>query len=341
MLDKYLKTLLFEHDCVVIPGFGGFVTNYISAEIHPITNKFLPPRKNVAFNEQLRLNDGLLVSYIARNENISADKAAYTIKDFVDSILEGLKRSNQYIIKDIGKFFYNPEHKLEFEPENKINYAEGSFGLTEFFFKPLHDMSTTTKPGNKPPVKPAAQQQKPKAKGEEGEKKPRKMPVAVFILIPLLLLLGAGGFFYLNKDNAAYSSFNPFASMGHPTANTPAVTDSTLTMGADSTVAPADSMVSAEASQPEPVAEAAPEPAVSSETAGRFYIIVGSFTDESNATKLRDKLSKKGMSPKIISPAGSNNYRVSVEDFDNQDKAIQKMNKLKGQFGSSIWLKKI
>jgi len=325
MLDKYLKTLLFEHDCVVIPGFGGFVTNYVSAEIHPITNKFLPPQKNVAFNEQLKLNDGLLVSYIARNENLTTDKAMNVVRGFVESLVEGLNGSNQYTLKDIGKFFYNPEHKLEFEPENKVNYAEGSFGLTEFFFKPLQDMSTTNKPGNKPPVKPGNQQ---KQAGEAN--KPRKTSVLVLALIPILVLLGAGTFFYLNKDNAAYSSFNPFASMG----SKPVAENKVVVAATDSTAlasAPVDSI---------PMEPAASAPEVN-EKVGRFYIIAGSFMNESNALKLRYKLSKKGLSPKIISPEGSTNYRVSIEDFDSQEKALQKLKKFKGQFGSAIWLKKI
>ncbi len=339
MLDKYLKALLFEHDCVVIPGFGGFVTNYISAEIHPITNKFLPPRKNVAFNEQLRLNDGLLVSYIARTENISPEKAMNTVRGFADSIIQGLKGGNQYILKDIGKFFYNPEHKLEFEPENKVNYAESSFGLTEFFFKPLHTMSATTKPGNKPPVKPTTE-----AKTEE--KKPRKTPVAVFVLIPILLLVGVGAFFYAHKDSAAYSSFNPFAALGNHNqkSDAPIASDSALTDSSAIAAAPVDSVAETPVEESQPVVEApaAPEPAVGeSASQGRFYIIVGSFTEEHNAVKLKDKLSRKGLSPKVISPASGSNYRVSIEDFDNQEKAVEKLNKLRGQFGSAIWLKKI
>jgi len=339
MLDKYLKALLFEHDCVVIPGFGGFVTHYVSAEINPVTNKFVPPNKKVAFNEQLRLSDGLLVSYIARVENISVDKALTAVRSFVEAILEGLKANNQYVLKDIGKFIYNPDRKLEFEPENKVNYAEGSFGLTEFFFKPLQDMSTTN-PGNKPPVKPTAN---PKAKAEEAEKEPRKVPVVLFILIPVVLLLGMGGFFYANKDNSAYSSFNPFASLGgHPTDATE-VSDSTLALGGDSTaIASADSAAADSAAVAEaPAPEAAPAPVVKAETQGRFYIIVGSFTEENNAVKLKDKLSKKGLTPTIINPTNGGNYRVSVEDFDSEQKAIAKLNKLKGKLGSTIWLKKI
>ncbi len=75
MIEKYIKYLLFEHDCVVIPDFGGFIANYVSADIHPIRHTFVPPSKNIAFNEMLKLNDGLLVAHIANHEHISREEA--------------------------------------------------------------------------------------------------------------------------------------------------------------------------------------------------------------------------------------------------------------------------
>ena len=39
-LEDYIKDLLYRYDCVIIPNFGGFVTNQISAQIDTDSNTF-------------------------------------------------------------------------------------------------------------------------------------------------------------------------------------------------------------------------------------------------------------------------------------------------------------
>src|SRR4051794_23557059 len=121
MIAKHIKELLFEQDCVVIPDFGGFIANYVSADIHPIRHTFAPPSKSIAFNEMLRLNDGLLASHIAQFERISREEALAKIKDFTNHLREELKQKHKYRLVEIGTLFMNQEQKIQFEPENRIN----------------------------------------------------------------------------------------------------------------------------------------------------------------------------------------------------------------------------
>jgi hypothetical protein len=60
-LNKQIIDLLFEHDCVIIPGFGGFVAQYSSASFEEISQSFVPPSKSILFNKNLINNDGLLL----------------------------------------------------------------------------------------------------------------------------------------------------------------------------------------------------------------------------------------------------------------------------------------
>jgi len=46
-ISSYISELLFEHDCVIIPNFGGFICNYKPADIHPIQNTVSPPAKAI------------------------------------------------------------------------------------------------------------------------------------------------------------------------------------------------------------------------------------------------------------------------------------------------------
>ena len=42
-LSKHISNLLFDHDCVTVPGFGSFLGNYKSAEYDFKEQKFHPP----------------------------------------------------------------------------------------------------------------------------------------------------------------------------------------------------------------------------------------------------------------------------------------------------------
>ena len=77
-IDTYISELLFLHDCVIIPEFGGFVGNNKSAVLNKNTNTIYPPSKDILFNKNLRKNDGLLINHIANSEVISNKKSKRT-----------------------------------------------------------------------------------------------------------------------------------------------------------------------------------------------------------------------------------------------------------------------
>ena len=62
-LSKAITNLLYDHDCVTIPGFGSFIINESSAKYIDKENKFYPPGKYVSFNPLIKTNDGLLANY--------------------------------------------------------------------------------------------------------------------------------------------------------------------------------------------------------------------------------------------------------------------------------------
>ena len=74
-VDKHISELLYQHDCVIVPEFGGFVANYCSAKIHPTQHTFTPPSKSIVFNSNLKNNDGLLANHIALAENTNYPEA--------------------------------------------------------------------------------------------------------------------------------------------------------------------------------------------------------------------------------------------------------------------------
>ncbi len=67
-LQQYIKELLYQHECVTVPNFGAFLTRSVPVLIHPDTDVFSPPKKEVSFNSLLKSNDGILANYMAKKE---------------------------------------------------------------------------------------------------------------------------------------------------------------------------------------------------------------------------------------------------------------------------------
>ncbi len=136
-ISTYIGELLFEHDCVVIPNFGGFICNYRSADIHPVQNTISPPSKAISFNRNLQSNDGLLITYVAQRQGISFDAATNEVNGWVAASQSLLKGGNPLVLPKIGKLTTNVEGNIQFQPFNEVNYLKSSFGLRTIIAYPI------------------------------------------------------------------------------------------------------------------------------------------------------------------------------------------------------------
>ena len=127
-LATYINDLLYRYDCVIVPDFGGFVTNRNGAKINSYNHTFTPPSKQITFNNLLKHNDGLLANYIASSENISFEKATTAISLSVIKWKNELQ-SKSIEIENLGNLSLSKEKKIIFEPNLSINYLTESFGL--------------------------------------------------------------------------------------------------------------------------------------------------------------------------------------------------------------------
>ena len=132
-ISKHIIELLHKHDCVIIPGFGAFLTKSIPAS-HD-NNFFSPPKKSVTFNGMLKENDGLLANEISAKENISYNASLKQIKKEVKALLSSLK-SDKVEIDTIGVFQLNTEKKIQFQPNKDANFDSNSYGLESFTRNP-------------------------------------------------------------------------------------------------------------------------------------------------------------------------------------------------------------
>lgn len=131
-IEKYISGLLYRYQCVSIPGFGAFLSEWQSAQIAEGHNSFVPPRKVISFNSNIKTNDGLLANHIALQEKISYESALAKIQTQVVFWLEKLQNKEVLTLENIGEVFSNSDNNLVFKPNTSVNYLMDSFGLSGF-----------------------------------------------------------------------------------------------------------------------------------------------------------------------------------------------------------------
>lgn len=130
MIEKYISALLYRYQCVIVPGFGAFLTEVQSASFNQASQTFFPPKKSISFNAQLLHNDGLLANHIALEEGISYAKSVIVISQCVSEWKRQLAHDQTVYIKPIGSLQLNATAQLIFEPQLSTNYLTSSFGLS-------------------------------------------------------------------------------------------------------------------------------------------------------------------------------------------------------------------
>lgn len=143
-IERIIGRLLTQHDCVIIPGFGGFIANPKGATIHPGRHTFAPPYKAVLFNTSLTANDGLLANALAYEKNLSYTQALASIDEFVRRANITLRNKGKVVFTELGMLTAGFEGTINFTQDFSTNYDFNSFGLGEFQSLPVDN--TTTRP---------------------------------------------------------------------------------------------------------------------------------------------------------------------------------------------------
>ena len=130
-MNKYvghIEELLYLYDCVIIPGFGGFVGVYADAAIDEKRGAIRPPRKTVVFNRHLQQNDGLLIDWIARKEAIPYEKAERRVALFREELRVRLNQRQQITFGRVGTFAMDRRLNISFTPSGH-NFLADTMGM--------------------------------------------------------------------------------------------------------------------------------------------------------------------------------------------------------------------
>lgn len=317
-ITAFIRELLFGHDCVIVPGFGGFIGNYTPARIVRESGLFYPPVKQISFNRNLNHNDGLLVGKISESSKVTYGDARNLVDNFVGDLRKKLDRGKKIVFDNIGTFINNQEGNVLFEPDRDVNYHLDSYGLDSFQCMPLEGYDVRNRivrHVQKDPVKQASM---------------RKLLWRAAVIIPLLSVMLAIPFKTdLFKAGIETTTLNPLvrAEFEH---NKNALDEAGIVEKeiVEENISSSDARVA----EHEIISPVAVE-------ATAFCVITGSFKSEDNAVFQVNKLKGDGFTPEIFS-APNGFYRVSAMSCSDQSTALSKKDSISKKYPQAWVLRK-
>ncbi|MCD8030151.1 MAG: SPOR domain-containing protein [Bacteroides sp.] len=136
-LSRHIEKLLLEHDCVIVPDLGGFVTHYTPAGRSEQENLFLPPCRTVGFNPLLRINDGLLVQSVMSVYDLSFSDASRLIGEEVNRMHAILLDTGKIQFGNIGELRCGMSGHYEFVPHDPDLLSPSLYGLDAFYMEEI------------------------------------------------------------------------------------------------------------------------------------------------------------------------------------------------------------
>ncbi len=232
-ISQSLEKLLFDHETVILPGFGGFTTTKTPATVDYAQGALLPPSRAIVFNENLTVNDGLLVQRLCHDYGFNSDQAFGEVQEFVEKTRSALDQREIITLPGVGRLYKNYAQKVQFLPDN-ANFNTDSYGLPPLQFSPImrsreakeqvavaangSDASAVPQPSQSPsasimeePVAQTASYEKPALPPAAWEPEPEASFFQKWMpwIVGLLAILLAMGIWYTQKNKPAIASGKP------------------------------------------------------------------------------------------------------------------------------------
>ncbi len=316
-IKAFIRELLFTHDCVIVPGFGGFIGNFSPARIDNVTGTFYPPVKQISFNRNLSHNDGLLISKISLAAGVNYGDARNMVDEFVKVLSGRLAKGEKFVFDHLGTFENNSENSVCFEPEQNINYFPGSFGLESFQCATVREYDVrkrVVRHIDRDPVTRSSTR--------------RNLWRAAAIIPLLALLIAVPLKTDLFKAKVEVTTLNPLIAAEFE-SNKKAV-DEAIVIIPDTSTSVID--------EPPPPVVQAPAPAPAPAESGQYSIITGSFKSEQNALSHVNSLKADGFNPEI-SQASNGFFRVTATTCINMESAVTTRDSISKKFPGT-WISK-
>ena len=328
-VNKIIIELLQIHDCVIFPNLGGFVAQYSPAKLNSLNGTFSPPFKQILFNKNLTNNDGLLVNAISQRDSISFHESNKKLSILLENINNELDNSSKYLFEGIGMLFRN-QGVLNFKQQSE-NLLLDSFGL-----KPIN-INEFSVP--KPAKKIINLTQSPISKSNI---KNWTAAAAAIVILFYAAWIPMKTDLINNSKSFSYSDLNPFTYKKSDSPKNLNFNISSLDEKVDPISIQEETIKNTKTIFEESNIEKG-EASLSNSFTNKavktvsFEVIIGSFSDESNAKKLIKNLSKKSFKARQLAFV-KKLFRVSAGKFSNKENAIEYQNTIKKKFKISSWI---
>jgi len=309
-ITAIIRELLFGYDCVILPGFGGFIGNRIPSRIDKSTSTFYPPLKQISFNRNLNYNDGLLIGKISQKFGISYIEARGIVDDFVSNVRIKMARGEKILFDRIGSFHVNRESNIQFEPDMSSNYNLDSYGLESFQRDPYEGYDARRRIFRRFDRDP------------ERRARIKRMLIRTAIAIPIIavLVLVPLKTDILKPVKVELVTMNPLAHAELEENKSIVDQDMASGYGTEEGVANVYESTAAYGTDLTQTPEPAYEKPVPQQSAGNLLIITGSFKSRENAVNQVDDLNSQGYNAEII-VAQNGYFRVSAMRYSNREMA--------------------
>lgn len=308
-ISTYISDLLFLHDCVIIPQFGGFVGNNTSAVLNETTGVLSPPSKEILFNPNLQTNDGLLINHIAISEQITNEKAKRMVEEYVSTIKEKLQNIRTYRIEKVGLLSIGIDGNILFLQDSFTNYNLSSFGLKAQQTKKIDVINKKIEVITAP---------------ISTKKGRNKVWRAAAILLPIIGL----SLFSITQEKKIENVYSQIASLNifsetKQELNVTKVEDITIEVTPIKTTEKA--IKEEKQVEQEIIAEK------------NFHLIAGAFGKKSNAEKLVKKLQSQNYNSTIVGKTKEGLIRVAFDSYETKEQASAALDILKSE-NKSAWI---
>jgi len=376
-IANFISELLFNYECVVLPGLGGFITNPQSATINRITHQFNPPYNQIFFNKHLTANDGLLVRHIAYKKNVSYETARNLVDVFVKSTQLRLESGEKVHLENIGTLEYDSNQNIRFEQSTSINYNPESFGLTSLISPSIRRKTDEEKLRGLILSGTARNKSVDRKTGSTSPKRKKGFVRSSFIIAMLAFFVFSlswalvereqvseywqeqASLLPFNNSNEKYQPRNSMQKFNSDRLveleNLDKIESKEIRLDAEKEVAEDsfnkekdDALTSTTTNSAEDISLTETEPeSVKSEdvvapkvksASKLYYVVAGSFSNEVNASKLVAMLRKKGYNAMIADTTKKGMFRVAYLGVEDLDSAKQQLYAIRQEDNPEAWI---
>lgn len=326
-LDQFLHPLFLDHDCVVVPGLGGFVCNRQPARYDEARQELSPPYRSVLFNERLVHHDGVLAQAVARAEGMTLDAAVALIESEVEAAKAEVLAGKTVSIARVGRLYKGNNDRVQFIADDEMERMLQSFGLRKIPLRPRVEDAPKQPTTAAPKIisLPAAAEPVPFGR------------IAAAIAVPLIGGLGMFMADSWDSEDARLSAINVPAAV---TTYEPRFEGEAAPTWDDiDALVEAVTVDESVADAPRPTRDEIGQPASLDENPGLYMLVAGAFSVEENAATLAAELVSSGFDAEVFVQDGGLHIVTYATHLDERSARAHLAELRTQSISENAWLK--